>query len=137
MLKCITIWVLQHFFQVNSPFSLTPSPADWLYCHCGNNLIMMIVTIFVFLVSAIYQMVNPTSNSPGLSLNNFKNNHPSGQVRENDVVKPQSSFFRDVSPPKKTGKCGNFEITGGVGGLPKSHFFCNLTKWFFGMPNSF
>ena len=29
---------------------------------------------------------------------------------------------------KKTGKCGNFEKTGG--GLPKSHFFCNLTKCF-------
>ena len=46
-------------------------------------------------------MVNPASNSAGLSLNNFKNNHPSGQVRENDVVKPQSSFFWDVSPPPK------------------------------------
>ena len=94
--------------QVNSPFSLTPSPADWLYCHCGNNLIMMIVTIFIFLISAIYQMVNPASNSAGLSLNNFKNNHPSGQVRENDVVKPQSSFFRNVSPPKKNGKMWEF-----------------------------
>ena len=93
-------------FQVNSPFSLTPSPADWLYCHCGNNLIMMIVTIFIFLISAIYQMVNPASNSAGLSLNNFKNNHPSGQVRENDVVKPQSSFFWDVPPPKKRENVG-------------------------------
>ena len=93
-------------FQVNSPFSLTPSPADWLYCHCGNNLIMMIVTIFIFLISAIYQMVSPASNSAGLSLNNFRNNHPSGQVRENDVVKPQSSFFRDVSPPKKRENVG-------------------------------
>ena len=34
------------------------------------------------------------------------------------------------SQKKITGKCGNFEKTGG-GGLPKSHFFCNLTKWIF------
>ena len=42
-------------------------------------------------------------------------------------------FIRDVCQ-KKTGKCGNFEKTGG-GGLPKSHFFCNLTKWFFAYQN--
>ena len=36
--------------------------------------------------------------------------------------------LRDVAK-KKTGKGGNFKKTGG-GGLPKSHFFCNLTKCF-------
>ena len=35
--------------------------------------------------------------------------------------------LKGSSPKKKTGKCGNFEKTGGGGGLPKSHFFCNLT----------
>ena len=29
---------------------------------------------------------------------------------------------------KKTGKCGNFEEEKKGEGLPKSHFFCNLTK---------
>ena len=38
-----------------------------------------------------------------------------------------ASSIRDVCQ-KKAGKCGNFEKTGG--GLPKSHFFCNLTKCF-------
>ena len=38
------------------------------------------------------------------------------------------STFRDIFQ-KNPGKCGNFEKTGG-GGLPKSHFFCNLTKCF-------
>ena len=33
--------------------------------------------------------------------------------------------LRDVCY-KKTGKCGKKNR----GGLPKSHFFCNLTKWF-------
>ena len=37
------------------------------------------------------------------------------------------SYLRDVVQ-KKMGKCGNFEKTGG--GLPKSHFFCNLTGFF-------
>ena len=60
-------------------------------------------------------MVNPASNSAGLSLNNFRNNHPSGQVRENDVVKPQSSFFRDVSPPKKRENVGILKKQGGGG----------------------
>ena len=35
------------------------------------------------------------------------------------------SQHRDVIEKQKTGKCGNFDKTGG-GGLPKSHFFCNL-----------
>ena len=41
------------------------------------------------------------------------------------IFKSKSSLNKmelGTLPPKKTGKCGNFEKTGGRGGLPESHF---------------
>ena len=44
--------------------------------------------------------------------------------------------FRDVIEEKKRENVGILKKWR-RGGLIKFHFFCNLTRWFFGMPKSF
>ena len=46
---------------------------------------------------------------------------PAVSSAKHELLKFISYLFKGSSPKKKTGKCGNFEKTGG-GGLPESHF---------------